>query len=162
MMQIIQGAFLMSIVLYAVMTKILPAGLAPDVLLFKMLSLLSIVTVAAIFLLRGKLVKSAEQILSVQPDDTAALARWRTGYLITYAFSECYRTLRPGTAFYGLCLCAGPALLYCRLCNDFVLRAAATCSNAIAGARLHLRNARRIRCFHAPARPISSEIHPQA
>jgi F0F1-type ATP synthase membrane subunit c/vacuolar-type H+-ATPase subunit K len=97
MMQIIQGAFLMSIVLYAVMTKILPAGLAPDVLLFKMLSLLSIVTVAAIFLLRGKLVKSAEQILSVQPDDTAALARWRTGYVITYAFSE-------AIALYGLVL----------------------------------------------------------
>ncbi len=97
MMQIIQGAFLMSIVLYAVMTKILPAGLAPDVLLFKMLSLLSIVTVAAIFLLRGKLVKSAEQILSVQPDDTAALARWRSGYVITYAFSEVI-------ALYGLVL----------------------------------------------------------
>ena len=97
MMQIIQGAFLMSIALYAVMTKILPASVAPNVLLFKMLSLLSIVTVAAIFLLRGKLVKSAEQILSVQPDDTAALARWRSGYVITYAFSEVI-------ALYGLVL----------------------------------------------------------
>jgi F0F1-type ATP synthase membrane subunit c/vacuolar-type H+-ATPase subunit K len=50
--------------------------------------MLAVVAVAVIFLLRRKLVKSAEQILSVQPDDTAALARWRAGYLITYAFSE--------------------------------------------------------------------------
>jgi hypothetical protein len=97
MMQIIQGALLMSIVLYAVMTKIVPANVAPNILLFKMLSLLAMGTVVMIFLLRRKLVRSAEQTLSAQPDDTAALARWRTGYLITYAFSE-------AIALYGLVL----------------------------------------------------------
>jgi hypothetical protein len=95
MMQIIQGAFLFSIVLYAVMTKMLPANVAPNVLIFKALALLSMVTVAVIFLLRRKLVRSAEQVLSAQPDDTAALASWRAGYLITYAFSE-------AIALYGL------------------------------------------------------------
>jgi hypothetical protein len=97
MVQIIQGAFLFSIALYAVMTNILPAKVMPNVLLFRVLALLSMATVAVIFLLRRKLVKSAEQTLSVQPDDTDALARWRAGYLITYAFSE-------AIALYGLVL----------------------------------------------------------
>jgi F0F1-type ATP synthase membrane subunit c/vacuolar-type H+-ATPase subunit K len=97
MMQIIQWAFLVSIVLYAVITKMLPASVAPNVLVFRILMLLSVGTVAMIFALRRKLVKPAEQILSVQPEDAGALARWRTGYLITYAFSE-------AVALYGLVL----------------------------------------------------------
>lgn len=97
MMQIIQGAFLVSIVLYMVMTKILPANAAPNVVVFKVLALLAVGNVVTIFLLRRKLVKAAEQILSVRPDDTAALARWRGGYIITYAFSEVI-------ALYGLVL----------------------------------------------------------
>jgi hypothetical protein len=88
MMQIMQGAFLLSIALYATMTKIVPAHVAPNVPLFRMLALLAIGNVAMIFLLRRKLVKSAEQTLSARPDDGGAVARWRTGYLITYAFSE--------------------------------------------------------------------------
>jgi F0F1-type ATP synthase membrane subunit c/vacuolar-type H+-ATPase subunit K len=97
MIQIMQGAFLMSIALYAVMTKILPASVLPNVLVFRVLALLSVATVAVIFLLRRKLVKSAEEVLSAQPEDAAAVARWRSGYLITYAFSE-------AIALYGLVL----------------------------------------------------------
>src|SRR6476661_9156130 len=97
MMQIIQGAFLFSIVLYTPMTKMLPANVAPNVLIFKVLSLLAMANVVIIFLVRQKLVKSAEQTLSAQPEDSDALARWRTGYLITYAFSE-------AIALYGLVL----------------------------------------------------------
>lgn len=97
MMQIMRGAFLFSIVLYAVMTKIVPASVAPNLLMFRALALLSMASVAMIFLLRRKLVKPAEQILSAQPEDAGALARWRTGYLITYAFSE-------AIALYGLVL----------------------------------------------------------
>jgi hypothetical protein len=97
MMQIIQGAFLFSIALYAVMTKMLPANAAPNVVVFKILVLLAVGNVVAIFVLRRKLVKSAEQTLSVQPDDADAVARWRSGYIITYAFSEV-------VALYGLVL----------------------------------------------------------
>lgn len=97
MMQIIQGAFLFSIVLYTLMTKMLPANVAPNVLIFKVLSLLAMANVVIIFLVRQKLVKSAEQTLSAQPEDSDALGRWRTGYLITYAFSE-------AIALYGLVL----------------------------------------------------------
>ena len=61
MMQIIQGAFLFSIVLYTLMTKMLPANVAPNVLIFKVLSLLAMANVVIIFLVRQKLVKSAEQ-----------------------------------------------------------------------------------------------------
>ena len=96
-MQIMQAAFLFSIALYAVMTKMLPANAASNVAVFKVLVLLAVGNVVTIFLLRRKLVQSAEKILSVQPEDTAALARWRTGYLITYAFSE-------AIALYGLVL----------------------------------------------------------
>ena len=96
-MQIIQGAFLVSIVLYAVMTKLLPASVAPNVLIFKVLALLAMGNLVMIFLLRRKLVKPSEQTLSTQPEDAGALARWRTGYLITYAFSE-------AIALYGLVL----------------------------------------------------------
>jgi hypothetical protein len=97
MMQIIQGAFLVSIVLYAVITKMLPASVAPNVLIFRVLALLAMGNVVMIFLLRRKLVKPSEQTLSTQPEDAAALASWRTGYLITYAFSE-------AIALYGLVL----------------------------------------------------------
>ena len=88
MMQIMQAAFLVSIALYAVMTKMLPANAAPNVVVFKVLVLLAVGNVVTIFLLRRKLVKPAEQTLSMQPEDADALARWRSGYIITYAFSE--------------------------------------------------------------------------
>jgi hypothetical protein len=97
MMQIMQGAFLCSIALYAVMTKMLPANATPNMVVFKVLALLAVGNVVTIFVLRRKLVKSAERTLSVQPDDSDALARWRGGYIITYAFSEV-------VALYGLIL----------------------------------------------------------
>jgi hypothetical protein len=105
MMQIMQGAFLVSIVLYAVMTKMLPASIAPNVLMFRVLALLAVGTVVTIFLLRRKLVTPSEQTLSLKPEDAGALVRWRTGYLITYAFSEAIALYGLVLHFMGLPLC---------------------------------------------------------
>lgn len=97
MMQVMRGAFLVSIILYAVVAKILPAATAPNVVIYRAIALLAVVDVAIIFVCRRMMVRPAEGVLASHPEDPAALARWRTGYLITYALSE-------AAALYGLVL----------------------------------------------------------
>lgn len=97
MMQIMQGAFLMSILVYVLIIKMVPAAGSRNLLMFKILVGVTIALLATIARLRRRLVKPAEETLASQPDDPAALARWRTGYLITYACSE-------AMALYGVVL----------------------------------------------------------
>jgi hypothetical protein len=75
----------------------LPAATAPNILVYRAIALLAVVDVVIIFVCRRMMVQPAEGALAGHPEDPAALARWRTGYLITYALSE-------AAALYGLVL----------------------------------------------------------
>ena len=56
--------------------------------LFYAFSLATITMVGVILVVRRTLVLQSEAILATRPNDTPTLIRWRTGYIMTYAFSE--------------------------------------------------------------------------
>jgi hypothetical protein len=88
--RMIRIALLVSIALY------LPLGeyvgqttvSAPDRNVYFALTLVAITTLGMIFAARRLFVLRSEATLAEQPDDLAALNRWRSGYIITYALSE--------------------------------------------------------------------------
>jgi len=97
--QMIRVALLGSIALYVFVgeraSPIPPA--APDRNLYFALTLIAITTLGMIFAVRRLFVLRAEVELGAQPEDTAALNRWRSGYIIIYALSE-------AVALFGLVL----------------------------------------------------------
>ncbi len=44
--------------------------------------------VKGIFFVRRKILRPSEQVLSAMPEDAAALRRWRTAYVATYAICD--------------------------------------------------------------------------
>jgi hypothetical protein len=91
----IQIALLISIALYAVAGEMLSRRVARDTMprvppdtLFHALSLISVSLVGATIVVRRTLVFPSEASLRKQPDDEAAIDRWRTGYLFLYALCE--------------------------------------------------------------------------
>ncbi len=86
----VQIAMLVSIALYAVAGEMLARRLAPDPAntLFHALSFISISVVGATVVVRRTLVLPSEALLKERPDDSVAVARWRTGYLFLYALCE--------------------------------------------------------------------------
>jgi hypothetical protein len=56
--------------------------------LFHALSFISISLVGATVVVRRTLILPSEGLLKERSDDTAAVARWRTGYLFLYALCE--------------------------------------------------------------------------
>jgi hypothetical protein len=97
MLQVIRAAMLFSILIYAFIIKLLPASARPNPITYPVIAFLASWVLAAIFFFRRKLVQSSATILALSPDDPVALRRWRTGYLIIYAFSD-------AIALYGLVL----------------------------------------------------------
>jgi hypothetical protein len=87
MVQIVRAAMLFSIVIYGFI-KQLPSSAHASPTVYPIIALLAIWVLAAMFLFRRKLIVSSEKILAVSPEDPVALTRWRTGYLVIYAFSE--------------------------------------------------------------------------
>lgn len=90
--QIVRVALLACIVLYAVIVKILPTAGTPSRLVFKVITLLSLVLAVTVFAFRRIMVQRAQNALALQPEDRAALARWRTGYLVLYLLCEAIAT----------------------------------------------------------------------
>jgi hypothetical protein len=88
LLQVVRGAMLASIVLYAVIARALPTRPAPDPIVLYVIALSSVMFVAAIIFLRRLLLSRSTAILVTRPDDTKALSQWRTGYLLTYCLSE--------------------------------------------------------------------------
>jgi cytochrome b561 len=85
-------AMLVSIVLYVYVGETV-AGKnlrtpAPNPPFYFAITLVGIAIVGMIFALRRLFVLRAEQELAARPEDPAALMRWRSGYIITYAMSE--------------------------------------------------------------------------
>lgn len=87
-LQIVRGAFLASIVIYAWMVRTLPSNVPADPRLFRIITAVAVAEVLVMFVLRRVFVVKAEEVLVSQPEDAIALQRWRTGYLVTWCLSE--------------------------------------------------------------------------
>jgi hypothetical protein len=97
-LQIVRSAMLVSIVLYVLVGERVGKNLgAPPTNFYFALTLVAITTMGMIFAVRRLFVLRAEATLAAQPEDVAALNRWRAGYIITYALCE-------AVALFGLVL----------------------------------------------------------
>lgn len=61
---------------------------APNSTMFYGISFVSISIIGAIFVVRRTLVMQSEVQLLQKPDDKIVVARWRAGYVVTYALCE--------------------------------------------------------------------------
>jgi hypothetical protein len=90
LLQTVRIALLVSIVLYVSIGERIERSTsgAPDRNIYFVVTLVAITTVGIIFAVWRLFVLRSEVILADQPEDTAALKRWRTGYIITYTLCE--------------------------------------------------------------------------
>ena len=97
--RMIRIALIASIVLYALIGEVAGRSVTtvPNVNVYFVVTFLAVADVGAIVIVRRLFVMPAEAVLATQPADTAALGRWRVGYLITYAQCE-------AVALFGLML----------------------------------------------------------
>jgi membrane protein implicated in regulation of membrane protease activity len=93
----IQIAMLVSIGIYAVVGEAVGSRLTTDARTLYAISFAAISLVGAILVVRKTMVLQSEEELKTRPDDAALLARWKTGYIVTYAFCE-------ALALFGLAL----------------------------------------------------------
>src|SRR5882724_3077549 len=87
--RMIQVAMLVSIGIYAVVGEV--AGrrqLNTDATVLYAISFASISVVGAILVVRKTMVLQSEAELREKPGDPVMLARWKTGYFVTYALCE--------------------------------------------------------------------------
>jgi hypothetical protein len=86
--RLIQIAMLVSIGIYAVVGEIAGARLTTDAKTLYAISFASISLVGAILVVRKTLVLQSEEELKAKPGDPVVLARWKTGYIVSYALCE--------------------------------------------------------------------------
>jgi hypothetical protein len=97
-LQILRMAMLASIVIYAVVAeRFAPPSHPVESVFLPAITILAFCTAASIFPLRRMTIGRSEQILATKPDDAAALGRWRTGHIATFALCE-------AIALYGVVL----------------------------------------------------------
>ena len=95
--QIIRCALAAAVVLYFVVVLRLPSSARPNPIIHRVLTVVCVTLTILIFVFRRTFVARAEATLQSQPQDAMALARWRVGYIVIYAFSL-------SIALYGLVL----------------------------------------------------------
>ena len=95
--RLFQIAMLVSIGIYAVVGEIAGARLTTDAKTLYAISFASISLVGAILVVRKTLVLQSEAELREKPGDPVTVARWKTGYIVTYALCE-------ALALFGLAL----------------------------------------------------------
>jgi hypothetical protein len=89
LLRIVQIAMLASIALYVFVGEAAARrAVAPNITMSYAISFVSISIVGVIFVVRRTLILPAEVQLRTKPDDGVLLARWRTGYICTYALCE--------------------------------------------------------------------------
>lgn len=88
---------LVSIAIYALLIKRFPSNSQAHPVIYYVIVLVAVWIVVGLLRFRRKLVKRSEDVLVTNPDDLLAQKQWRTGYLLTYAFSE-------AIALYGVLL----------------------------------------------------------
>jgi FtsH-binding integral membrane protein len=96
-LQVVRMAMLVSIVFYILIALLAPSAARPSPIVFYAVTLMAISLVVVLFVTRRILVLRMETVLATQPQDERALARWRTGCIVTYCLSE-------AVALYGLVL----------------------------------------------------------
>ncbi len=79
---------LVSIGIYVVVGEVASRQLTTDVKALYAISFASISLVGAILVVRKTLVLQSEAELRQKPGDPVTIARWRTGYIVTYALCE--------------------------------------------------------------------------
>ena len=97
MLRILRFALLGAIVLYAALCFHAQVSAIPQPMVFRVISLVGVTEVVIIFFFRRKFVLQTEPLLRSEPFDPAVLARWRAGYIITWALST-------SIALYGVVL----------------------------------------------------------
>lgn len=97
LIQVVRFALAGAVVMYLFIILRIPATTKPNLVLLRGLGFLAIVDVIVVFVMRRVLVFPAEAVLQDQPQDATALARWKAGYIVTYALSM-------SIALYGLVL----------------------------------------------------------
>ncbi|HYK51576.1 MAG TPA: hypothetical protein VEU94_17780 [Terriglobales bacterium] len=86
--RLIQIAMLVSVGIYAVVGEVAGGHLNTDATIIYAISFASISVVGAILVVRKTMVLQSETELKAKPDDPVILARWKTGYFVTYALCE--------------------------------------------------------------------------
>lgn len=97
LIQIIRFALAGAVVMYLFIILQIPSTAKPNLVLLRGLGFLAVLDVIFVFVIRRILVFPAEAVLPNQPQDTKSLARWKAGYIVTYALSM-------SIALYGLVL----------------------------------------------------------
>jgi hypothetical protein len=95
--RLFQIAMLVSIGIYAVVGEVAGRQLTTDAKALYAISFASISLVGAILVVRKTLVLQSEAELREKPGDPVTVARWKTGYIVTYALCE-------ALALFGLAL----------------------------------------------------------
>ena len=90
LLQTVRIALLVSIALYVFIGERIGRSTqsTPDRNVYFAITLFAITTVGMTFAVWRLFVLRSEVILADHPEDTAALKRWRTGYIVTYALCE--------------------------------------------------------------------------
>ena len=96
-LQIVRFAMLISILLYFVIASRIPSSALPNPMIFRVIALFALANLGMLVFLRKSLVANPLQALRSHPEDSAALAKWKSGQVITWAVSE-------AIALYGLVL----------------------------------------------------------
>jgi hypothetical protein len=85
-LKIIWGALLAAVLAYAYLCSIAKVQAAPNSFLLIPFGVMALLEVAVLFFLRQRVLGSAIAVLGSQPEDPAALAKWRAGNIISWAF----------------------------------------------------------------------------
>jgi hydrogenase/urease accessory protein HupE len=86
--RLIQLTMLLSVGIYAVIGEVVGPRLTTSANTLYAISFTSISLVGAMLVVRKTLVLQSEDDLKDKPDDPAIVARWKTGYIVTYVFCE--------------------------------------------------------------------------
>ena len=86
--RLIQVAMLVSVVVYVIVGELAGPHLNTDARVIYAISFASISLVGAILVVRKTMVLQSEAELKAKPGDAVILARWKTGYFVTYALCE--------------------------------------------------------------------------
>lgn len=84
----VRWALLVSIGLYVIVCLRTPLPHTPKPIVLHFIVVMALGLVAGMFFIRRKFITAAETLLSSQPNDPAALARLRGGYIVIWALAE--------------------------------------------------------------------------
>jgi hypothetical protein len=97
MMSILWFSLLIAMAGYTILSFFANVRTTPNAIVLRAMSIVAAAEVIALFVLRRKMLVPAMALLSSQSEDAAALARWKTGHIVTWALSL-------SVALYGLVL----------------------------------------------------------